>query len=120
MQLDALCLCWHSKRFQKEFTLTKLHQAIVSKLWKKEARPVKEHYFRGPLIPDLKSLVPQETLVLETLAFNGLVNAQYSLTTRIGSLSITSSNDQNMIFANANLKKISLLHSSDSQADDIS
>ena len=85
IQLDAVCYSWdrgfRSGNMPK--TMTKLYQAIVVQLWRKDILPLRKQRNGVPLkggdIPDLddweiETLVQDESELLEFLAFTGIYN----------------------------------------------
>ncbi|KAI1128146.1 hypothetical protein F5Y10DRAFT_292310 [Nemania abortiva] len=85
IQLDALCFTWNDdiNHDHTPQTLTGIYQAIEHRLWKKDVLRLGKKYNQEPLTPDqiqtssmrsIESLVENELLFLEYLAFTGLHN----------------------------------------------
>ncbi|KAI2641955.1 hypothetical protein GGS21DRAFT_486809 [Xylaria nigripes] len=76
IQLDALCFAWDDVSRDEPQTMTDLYQAIELGLWRKDALLLGKTTSNQPFTPGDLSLVKDECLLLERLAFAGLYDNQ--------------------------------------------
>ncbi|KAI0975662.1 armadillo-type protein [Xylaria arbuscula] len=74
VQLDALCFAWDDISDEQPQTMTDLYQAIERRLWNKDARRLGRTSMKHLLSADLEGLMRDEAILLEKLAFAGLLN----------------------------------------------
>ncbi len=133
IQLDALCYSWDEiKRLQQAasetITVTALYQAMMNKLWRKDMLRLDIWHGGKPLSADqvnaiqspsrIERLVKAEQNFLSVLAFRGLQRNQIEFSQRDLHTFIEQLEEQGRqlpFTLEANLKKLSFLHTDDEQ-----
>jgi HEAT repeat protein len=128
IQLDAMCYSWDSNFMSDEpMTMTKLYEAISLKLWQKDilrlgklelSKDMNEYDIRTLSASKIRTLVLDETNLLEGLAFIGLYNNVIEFNAIDRHWIYDSLGDALPAVPDRALKRISFLHTSDTTVMD--